>query len=167
MEAPVRIVPDGQLVFGIADQPALQRKVPAVFDIARGGHLLVAGAPQSGRTTLLRTLAGSLMAQVRPDDAHLYVFDGGGGLAALSVLPHCGAVVTSAEPDRADRLMARLASELTRRTRLLSAGGYGDLAEYRQAQYGSDTPPFLLVFIDRYDAFVAAMRAIGAAGVSI
>jgi DNA segregation ATPase FtsK/SpoIIIE, S-DNA-T family len=152
--------PPGQLVFGIADQPARQQKVPAVFDIARGGHLLVAGAPQSGRTTLLRTLAGSLMAQVRPDDAHLYVFDGGGGLAALSVLPHCGAVVTAAEPDRADRLLARLASELTRRTRLLSAGGYGDLAEYRQAQHGPDTPPFLLVFIDRYDAFVTAIEQI-------
>jgi DNA segregation ATPase FtsK/SpoIIIE, S-DNA-T family len=100
------------------------------------------------------------MAQVRPDDAHFYVFDGGGGLAALSALPHCGAVVTSAEPDRADRLLARLASELTRRTRLLSSGGYGDLAEYRQAQHGPDAPPFLLVFIDRYDAFVTAIEQI-------
>jgi DNA segregation ATPase FtsK/SpoIIIE, S-DNA-T family len=152
--------PPGQLIFGIVDQPARQQKLPAVFDIARGGHLLVAGAPQSGRTTLLRTLAGSLLTQVRPDDAHLYVFDGGGGLAALSVLPHCGAVVTAGEPDRADRLLARLASELTRRTRLLSAGGYGDLAEYRQAQHGPDTPPFLLVFIDRYDAFVTAIEQI-------
>jgi DNA segregation ATPase FtsK/SpoIIIE, S-DNA-T family len=152
--------PPGQLIFGIVDQPVRQQKVPAVFDIVRAGHLLVAGAPQSGRTTFLRTLAGSLMTQVRPDDAHLYVFDGGGGLAALSALPHCGAVVTSAEPDRADRLLARLASELTRRTRLLSAGGYGDLAEYRQAQHGPDTPPFLLIFIDRYDAFVTAIEQI-------
>jgi energy-coupling factor transporter ATP-binding protein EcfA2 len=152
--------PPGQLVFGIADQPARQQKVPAVFDIVRGGHLLVAGAPQSGRTTLLRTLAGSLMAQVRPDDTHLYVFDGGGGLAALAALPHCGAVVTSAEPYRADRLLDRLASELTRRMRLLSAAGYGDMAEYRQAQHGPDAPPFLLVFIDRYDAFVAEIEQI-------
>jgi DNA segregation ATPase FtsK/SpoIIIE, S-DNA-T family len=152
--------PPGQLVFGITDQPAVQQKVPAVLDIARGGHLLVAGAPLSGRTTLLRTLAASLLAQVHPDDAHLYVFDGGGGLAALSALPHCGAVVTSAESDRADRLLARLVSELTRRTRLLSAGGYGDLAEYRQANYGPEAPPFLLVFIDRYDAFVTAIEQI-------
>jgi S-DNA-T family DNA segregation ATPase FtsK/SpoIIIE len=152
--------PPGQLVFGIADQPAVQQQVPAVFDIARGGHLLVAGAPQSGRTTLLRTLAASLLAQVHPNDAHLYVFDGGGGLAPLSALPHCGAVVTSAESDRADRLLARLASELTRRTRLLSAGGYSDLAEYRQVNYGPEAPPFLLVFIDRYDAFVTAIEQI-------
>jgi S-DNA-T family DNA segregation ATPase FtsK/SpoIIIE len=152
--------PPGQLVFGVVDKPAAQQQVPAVFDVARSGHLLVAGAPQSGRTTLLRTLAASLIAQVHPNDAHLYVFDGGGGLAALSALPHCGAVVTSAEPDRADRLLARLTSELSRRTRLLSAGGYGDLAEYRQAQHDATAPPFLLIFIDRYDAFVTAVEQI-------
>lgn len=157
---PPQSPPAGQLVFGLVDQPAAQRQVPAVFDLARGGHLLVAGAPQSGRTTLLRTLAASLIAQVHPDDAQLYVFDGGGGLAALSALPHCGAVVTSAEPDRADRLLARLTSELSRRTRLLSAGGYGDLAEYRQAQHDAEAPPFLLIFIDRYDAFVTAVEQI-------
>ena len=65
-----------QLVFGLADEPRRQRQVPAVFDLERGGHLLVAGAPQSGRTTLLRTLAGRLAGQASPDDAHLYVFDG-------------------------------------------------------------------------------------------
>jgi DNA segregation ATPase FtsK/SpoIIIE, S-DNA-T family len=153
-------LPAGQLVFGIVDRPAAQQQVPAIFDIARGGHLLVAGAPQSGRTTLLRSLAASLVAQVHPDDAHLYVFDGGGALAALSSLPHCGAVVTSAEPDRADRLLTRLASELTRRTRLLSAGGYGDLAEYRQAHRDADAPPFVLIFIDRYDAVVTTLEQI-------
>lgn len=152
--------PAGQLMFGLVDQPAAQQQVPAVFDVARGGHLLVAGAPQSGRTTLLRTLAASLIAHVHPDDAHLYVFDGGGGLGALSALPHCGAVVTSAEPDRADRLLARLISELSRRTRLLSAGGHSDLAEYRQAHQDAAAPPFLLIFIDRYDAFVTAIEQI-------
>jgi S-DNA-T family DNA segregation ATPase FtsK/SpoIIIE len=146
-----------QVVFGLADEPRRQRQVPAVFDLERGGHLLVAGAPQSGRTTLLRTLAGRLAGQASPDDAHLYVFDGGGGLAALSALPHCGAVVTPAEPDRLDRLLARLSGELSRRSRLLSASGCGDLAEYRQ-QHADGKPPFLLVLIDRYDAVVTAVE---------
>jgi DNA segregation ATPase FtsK/SpoIIIE, S-DNA-T family len=149
-----------QLVFGVIDQPAVQMQIPAVLDIAGGGHLLVAGAPQSGRTSLLRTLAASLITQVHADDAHLYVFDGGGGLAALSMLPHCGAVVTPGETDRADRLLAGLTGELTRRTRLLSAGGYGDLAEYRQANRAADRVPFLLVFVDRYDAFVSTLEQI-------
>ena len=84
-----------RLPYGLIDQPQSQQQIPAVLDIARGGHLLAAGAPQSGRSTLLRTLAGALAAQVSPDEAHLYVLDGGRALSrALSALPHCGAVVT-------------------------------------------------------------------------
>ncbi len=149
-----------RLCYGLVDQPQAQRQVPAVFDVARGGHLLVAGAPQSGRSTMLRTLAGSLAAQLGPDEAQLYVFDGGGALAALADLPHCGAVVTAAEPDRVDRLLGRLTGELSARIRLLSAGGHSDLAEYRAVQPAGRRPPFLLVFVDRYDAFCAALEQV-------
>jgi len=141
-----------QLCYGLVDRPTEQRQVPAVFDIARGGHLLAAGAPQSGRSTLLRTLAGVLAAQVSPDDAHLYVLDGGGALASLAALPHCGAVVTPDDPDRVDRLLRRLAGELRTRAGQLSVGGHSGLAEYRAVQPPEARPPFLLVFADRYDA---------------
>jgi S-DNA-T family DNA segregation ATPase FtsK/SpoIIIE len=146
--------------YGLLDRPNEQRQIPAVLDIARGGHLLVAGAPQSGRSTVLRTLAGALVAAVNPDEAHLYVLDGGGALAALSALPHCGAVVTAAEPDRVERLLGRLTAELSARTRMLAAGGHGDLAEYRAAQPPDRRPPFLLVFVDKYDAFLTALEHI-------
>ena len=146
------------LMFGLADQPQRQQQSQEIFDVARSGHLLIAGAPQSGRSTLLRTLAGSLAAQASADDVHLYVIDGGGALAALSALPHCGAVVSLAEPDRVDRLLSRLSTELSQRTRLLSASGYSDLAEYRAGGLPGHKPPYLLVMVDRYDAFVAAVE---------
>jgi len=156
-----QFVPDPlRLRYGLLDRPKEQRQVPAVLDIARGGHLLVAGAPMSGRSTVLRTLAGALAAQVDPDEAHLYVLDGGGALAALSALPHCGAVVTAGEPDRVERLLGRLTAELSARTRLLAVGGHGDLAEYRAAQPPDKRPPFLLVFVDRYDVFQTALEHI-------
>lgn len=147
-----------RLGFGLADRPRTQEQVPAAFDASKGGHLLVAGAPQSGRTTLLRTLAGQAASQVSPDDLHLYVIDCGGGLAALSALPHCGAVVTPAEPDRMDRLLARLNAELDRRKQLLASGSYGDLDEYRAALPPGDRPPYLLLLTDRYDAFGTAFE---------
>ena len=149
-----------RLRYGLLDRPHEQRQIPAVLDIVRGGHLLVAGAPQSGRSAVLRTLAGALAAQVDPDEAHLYVLDGGGALAALAALPHCGAVVTAGEPDRMERLLGRLTAELGARTRMLAAGGHGDLAEYRAAQSSGRRPPFLLVFVDRYDAFLTALEHI-------
>jgi DNA segregation ATPase FtsK/SpoIIIE, S-DNA-T family len=146
------------LGYGLADRPYTQEQAPVVLDLARGGHLLIGGAPQSGRTTVLRTLTGCLAAQTSPDDVHLYAIDCGGGLAALSAFPQCGAVVTAAETDRVDRLLGRLAAELDRRTRLLSAHGYSDLAEYRAEQPPGERPPFLLVFVDRYDAFVTGLE---------
>ena len=135
-----------------------------MLDIARGGHLLAAGAPQSGRSTLLRTLAGALATQVSPDDVHMYVLDGGGTLASLAALPHCGGVVGSNDPDRIDRLLLRLAGELRARAEAMSAGGHSDLTEYRAGSAARCPPPFLLVLADRYDALVTALEASTAAG---
>ena len=149
-----------QLRYGLVDQPSWQRQVPAVLDIERGGHLLAAGAPQSGRSTLLRTLAGALVAQVSPDDVHLYVLDGGGALASLAALPHCGAVVTADDPDRVDRLLLRLAGELRARAEAMSAGGHSDLTEYRAAQPPAARTPYLLVLVDRHDALVTALEGV-------
>ena len=148
-----------RLPFGLIDKPQSQQQIPAVLDISRGGHLLAAGAPQSGRSTLLRTLAAAL-ADVSADETQLYVLDGGRALSALAALPHCGAVVTSDEPDRVDRLLGRLTSELSARIRLLSAEGHSNLAEYQETQVPADRPPFLLVFVDQYDALVTALEHI-------
>lgn len=38
-------------------------------------HLLVVGDPQSGRSTVVRSLLRGLMAQYRPDEAQVYLFD--------------------------------------------------------------------------------------------
>ena len=149
-----------RFAFALADYPAAQRQPSAVFDVAESGHLLIAGASQSGRSTMLRTIAGSLAACVSPDDVHVYVIDCGGALAALSGLPHCGAVVTSAEPGRVDRLLSRLTGELARRTRILSAEGHSDLAEHRAARPRGGQLPYLLVLVDRYDAFLTALDQI-------
>ena len=159
---PLRDLPQSagslRLAYGLADQPHTQEQVPAVLDLVRGGHLLISGAPQSGRTTVLRTLAAGLAAQANPDDVHLYALDCGGGLAVLSALPQCGAVVSPAETDRVDRLLGRLTAELDRRTRLLSTQGYSDLAEYRAEQAPAERLPYLLLFVDRYDAFVTGLE---------
>ncbi|MCU1623363.1 MAG: putative cell division-related protein, partial [Frankiales bacterium] len=149
------------LPYGLEDAPAEQQRRTAALDLVRGGHLLVAGATRSGRSTLLRALAGSLAQGTSADDVHLYAIDcGNGALTALRDLPHTGAVVTRTEPDRADRLLSRLAAEITRRQELLAAAGWGDLAEQRTA---SDAPlPYLLLLVDRWDGFTAAFDEVDA-----
>lgn len=92
---------------------------------------------------------------------HLYAIDcGNGALTALGDLPHTGAVVTRTEPDRADRLLSRLAAEVARRQELLAAAGWADVGEQRAA---SDAPlPYLLLLLDRWEGFTAAFDELDA-----
>jgi len=63
---------------------------------------MAAGAPHSGRSQLLRTIAGALALAHSCGDVHLYGIDcGNGALLPLTGLPHCGAVVSRTEAERA------------------------------------------------------------------
>jgi S-DNA-T family DNA segregation ATPase FtsK/SpoIIIE len=152
-----RTSPAAAVPYGVLDLPAEQRRAPLVLDLEHGGHLLVAGGPRSGRSTLLRTLAGSLALRLAPDDAHLYVIDGGsGGLTGLAALPHCGAVVTRDQVARGDRLLARLTEEVERRQSVLAAGGFGSVAEQRAAAGPAERLPWLVLMVDGWEGVQAA-----------
>ena len=65
---------------------------------------------------------------------HLYGIDcGNGALLPLADLPHCGAVVSRTQAERAARLLKRLGAELSRRQELLAEGGFADIGEQRAA----------------------------------
>lgn len=55
----------GGLLLGIEDVPAEQRQSPAEYRPAEHGHLLVVGAPASGKSTLLAVLAAQTGCSVR------------------------------------------------------------------------------------------------------
>ncbi len=149
--------PPSSVPYGLVDLPAEQRRAPLVLDLADGGHLLVAGGPRSGRSTLLRTLGGSLVTRLGAADAHLYVIDGGGsGLAGLASLPHCGAVVTRDQVARGDRLLARLVEEMERRQSALTAGGFASLAEQRAAAEAPDRLPWIVLMVDGWEGVQTA-----------
>ncbi|MES4901710.1 MULTISPECIES: FtsK/SpoIIIE domain-containing protein [unclassified Streptomyces] len=108
--------PSTAVPFGLADDPAEQAQPAEFFDLASTDRLMVAGGPQSGRTTFARTLITSLATRLRPDQAHLYVFERHpAGLSDYSRLPHCGGVFSPAEPDRIRRLVTWLDQEVHRR----------------------------------------------------
>ncbi|MEW9546982.1 FtsK/SpoIIIE domain-containing protein [Nonomuraea sp. NPDC050783] len=145
------------LPFGITDRPWAQDRRPLTLDLAHGGHLLIAGAARSGRSTALRTIAGSITAHVSPDDVHVHAIDcGSGALLPLVSMPHCGAVVTRDQLDRVERLLARLRAEIGRRQQLLAESGHASLAEYRQAGHRL---PWLVFMLDRWEGFVAAFES--------
>ncbi|MFJ4191872.1 FtsK/SpoIIIE domain-containing protein [Kitasatospora sp. NPDC089509] len=147
---PGRLAP---VVWAVEDVPALQAQLPVTLDLDGFGHLYVIGMPRSGRTQVLRTLAGSLARTLGTADVHLYGIDAAGGaLTALSVLPHCGAVVPRTDLERLDRLITRLTAELARRQELLTAHSAGNLTELRATLPAAQRPPHLVLMIDGYDA---------------
>ena len=123
--------------------------------------MMAAGGPRSGRSQLLRTIAGSLAATHSCADVHLYGIDcGNGALLPLADLPHCGAVVLRTQAERAVRLIGRLGQELSRRQELLAEGGFADIAEQRAAAADgwpghASALPHIVILLDRWEGFTA------------
>ena len=150
------------LRLALVDQPGVQAQSTYGLDLDTDTHLLVIGAPRSGRTTALLALAGSVAAQVSPDDLHLYALDLGAGLNPLAALPHAGAVVSRDQPERMERVLDHLAGEVARRQVLLAEAGHGSLAEQRAQAPAGQALPHLLLVIDRWEGFLAAFQDVEA-----
>ncbi|MEU1300122.1 FtsK/SpoIIIE domain-containing protein [Streptomyces shenzhenensis] len=158
---PVPPVPPGALPpvpYALLDVPQLQERRLGTVDFATFGHLYVIGSPRSGRTQVLRTVAGSAALAISTADLHVYGIDAaGGGLSVLESLPHCGAVVSRHDTERLERLIARLNLELTARQRLISQHGCADLADLRAKLSKERRPARLLLLIDGWDALGAML----------
>lgn len=134
-------LPDAGVPFGLTDDPAAQAQPAAVLDLAGTDRLLVAGGPQSGRSTAARTLIAGITQRFDPDRAHVYVIEQRpAGLTTYEGLPHCGAVLTGAEPDRIRRLVTWLDGEVQRR------------AATRFAPSG-EPDPWIVLIVDGWEYF--------------
>ncbi len=145
---------------GLSDHCDRQAQLPYTLDIENGGHLLFAGSPRSGRSTALRTLAGSIATTISSADVHLYALDcGNSALAPLASLPHTGAVVSRDAPERVQQLLTRIITEIVERQEIFAARGYADLAEQRSTDH--DHPlPYLILLIDRFEGFLASFEEV-------
>ncbi|WP_432827254.1 FtsK/SpoIIIE domain-containing protein [Dactylosporangium sp. CA-092794] len=136
-----------------ADLPEQQTQAVRLLDLASLGHLYVLGSSRSGRSQLLRTLAGSLARTLSCADVHIYAVDAAGGaMAVLSELPHCGAVVPRADMERLERLIGRLRTEASRRHELLSRYSCAGLDELRVALPAAERPAHLIMMVDGWDS---------------
>ncbi|MBT8227407.1 MAG: type VII secretion protein EccCa [Dactylosporangium sp.] len=135
----------------VVDRPFEQRRELLTLDLSGAlGHLVVVGGPQSGKSTLLRTLVTSLALTHTPREVQFYCLDlGGGGLPALRGLPHVGGVASRLDADRLRRTVAEVRGLLDARERRFAEAGVESMAVYRQrrraGEFGDD--PFGDVFL--------------------
>ncbi|MFF6780065.1 type VII secretion protein EccCa [Streptomyces sp. NPDC012510] len=127
-EGPLRVP------LGVLDDPAKQWQGHWVLDLTvAGGHAAVIGGPQSGKTTLLRTLALSLATTHTPAEVAVYGLDlVGGGLSALSGLPHVGGIAGRADRERAARTVAEVRTMLVEREELFREHGIDSVDQLRR-----------------------------------
>lgn len=131
--------PFGWLTFpmGLIDRPAEQRQEPFLLDMPRqGGHVLVAGASGTGKSTFLRTLVTSLMMTHSPSQLHLYMIDfGGQSLRVFEKLPHVGGIFGESDEEYIHRLLHKLQGLIEERKQLCMTYQIDDFLAYQRRRH--------------------------------
>ncbi|WP_431043426.1 type VII secretion protein EccCa [Streptomyces sp. P1-3] len=156
---------------GLLDDPARQWQGPWILDLTvAGGHAAVIGGPQSGKTTLLRTLALSLAMTHTPRDVGIYGLDlVGGGLQALAPLPHVGGIAGRADRERAARTVEEVHGMLAAREEIFREHGIDSVERLRELRAAGKVPELpsteIVLLIDGFgalrDDFEALDDAVG------
>ncbi|MFI6820457.1 type VII secretion protein EccCa [Micromonospora sp. NPDC050187] len=145
-----------RIPLGLVDRPTEQRQEPFVLDISGGGgHVCVLGAPQTGKSTLLRTLVAGAALTHTPQDVAFYCVDfGGGALAALAHLPHVGGVAGRLDPDRVRRTVTEVSMLMAEREELFAARGIDSTDTMRQMHREGRLPELaaadIVLVVDNY-----------------
>ncbi|MFE7312902.1 type VII secretion protein EccCa [Streptomyces sp. NPDC057555] len=147
-----------EVPLGMLDDPTRQWQGQWYLDLTlAGGHAAVIGGPQSGKTTLLRTLVLSLALTHTPQEVGIYGLDlVGGGLAALSGLPHVGGIASRADRERAARTVDEVRNMLAAREDLFREHGIDSISQLRDLHAAGRLPQLasaeIVLVIDGFGA---------------
>ncbi|MGW1597060.1 type VII secretion protein EccCa [Streptomyces sp. NPDC002343] len=132
----------GRLVVpvGLVDKPYEQRRDRLMLDFSgAAGHMQVIGGPQSGKSTLLRSLICAFALTHTPHEVQFYGLDfGGGGMVAVGGLPHVGGIASRLDPERVRRTVSEVYGVLTRREEYFRTAGIATIADFRARRARGD-----------------------------
>lgn len=143
-EAPWLSVP-----VGIFDRPELQMQGVQYMDFLKEGNFGGFGSSQTGKTSLLRTIATSLCRMYSPRDIHLYII---ADMAGMEAFPQVGGVVGSGQEEKLGKLINMLISFLEERRKIFNQERVDSLKAYRELV--SEEMPAVFVLIDRFSGIL-------------
>ncbi|MGA8112399.1 MAG: type VII secretion protein EccCa [Actinocatenispora sp.] len=136
---------------GVVDKPYEQKRDLFWAELSgAGGNVIIVGGPQSGKSTMLRSLICSLALTHTPREVQFFCLDfGGGALTALRELPHVSGVATRREVEAVRRTVAEVAALLDAREARFAELGIDSITTYRRRRAAGDFPddPFGDVFL--------------------
>ncbi|GAB2836858.1 type VII secretion protein EccC [Actinoallomurus bryophytorum] len=168
--------PQGQLSFpiGVVDLPARQTQYPLILELAGAhGHLALVGAPQTGKSTALRTALIAAMLTHTPDELQFYCVDhGGGGLQSLQDAPHVRGVTGRHDEERTRRALSEVHQLVGARERLFEQLGISSANDLRRLRDEGGLPTGIstadvVLAIDNWAAVRAADESFDALVVDI
>jgi DNA segregation ATPase FtsK/SpoIIIE, S-DNA-T family len=126
---------NGKLVVPVAtvDKPFEQRRDLLWADLSgAAGHAIVIGGPQSGKSTLVRTLISALALTHTPEEVQFMVLDmAGGALGPAAALPHVSGYATRRDSERVRRVVAEMTTLLADRELSFARAGVDSVAAFR------------------------------------
>lgn len=136
-------------VIGRVDDPENQSQMPYVIDFAKDGNAAVCGSVVSGKSTLMQTIAYSLIQQHSPEEVNLYALDFGSRmLSAFEDAPHFGGVMYENDDDRISKFFNMMNSILEERKNAFRGGNYKEYVRVNGVSL-----PAIFILIDNYGAF--------------
>ena len=137
---------------GMYDEPEKQRQDVLEANLGKYGHLLLYGAPGTGKTTFIQTLVYSMAKRYSPDCFHMYIMDfSSRSMGYFKLLPHVGDVVMHGDDEKIKQLFVLFKEELRRRKNRFSEYGVTNIISYMQAS--KEVLPACIMVIDGYAAF--------------
>jgi len=145
-------------VLGTVDDPTHQSQFPLAWDFTGGGaNLVVSGSPQTGKSTLIRTMVLSMAMAYAPGDVSFYCIDyGGGSLSALQRVPHVASVASRVDPERISRTVNDVRAALNHRESMFREHGLESMAAFRRARAAGslgDEPGDIFLIVDGWGTF--------------
>ncbi|MFG2525141.1 type VII secretion protein EccCa [Streptomyces sp. NPDC048527] len=143
---------------GVLDIPLQQLQQPLIPDFVKAGHLAVVGSPQSGKSTLLRTMMLSAMLTHTPTEAQFLCLDfGGGSLQPFTRAPHVSGVAGRHDLTQARRVLAETMQLIAEREQVFRHLGIDSAAELRRLRGTGSLPDNLrtadvFLLIDNWSA---------------
>lgn len=120
---------------------------PAILDLARMPHLLIAGQTGSGKSVSLNTIILSILYNQSPDECQLVLVDPKRvELSAYRYVPHLRCDVVT-DPEDAVDVMGSLVSEMERRYRALETRGVRNIVSYNSLN-DVERMPYIVTVVD-------------------